>query len=82
MLSLDSIITALLSSTLRMKQTLFSFQKREGAHCLADFRPISLINRLAKVLTKLLAERLAPRLEQLSAGVQIAECLHQREEYT
>jgi hypothetical protein len=65
MLSLDSIITALLSSILQNEANIVLLPKKEGAHYLTDFRLISLINSLAKVLTKLLAERLAPRLEQL-----------------
>lgn len=34
--------------------------KKEGAALLSEFRPISLINSVAKIITKILADRLAP----------------------
>ncbi|WVZ64595.1 LOW QUALITY PROTEIN: hypothetical protein U9M48_014090, partial [Paspalum notatum var. saurae] len=54
--------------------------KRQGATNLSDFRPISLINSLAKIITKLLAERLAPHLGRLVSQSQNAfikgRCIH------
>jgi hypothetical protein len=41
-----------------------------------DFRPISLINSLAKIITKVLADRLAPRLSEL---VSVSKCFHKKE---
>ena len=37
--------------------------KKEGAEQPKDFRPISLVHSFAKLVTKLLANRLAPRLQ-------------------
>jgi hypothetical protein len=37
-------------------------QKREGADMIDMFRPTSLINSFMKILTKILANRLAPRM--------------------
>jgi hypothetical protein len=37
--------------------------KKEGAEQPKDFRPISLVHSFAKLITKLLANRLAPRLQ-------------------
>jgi hypothetical protein len=46
--------------------------KKENALHLTDFRPINLINSLAKIITKVLAERLAPKLGQLVSRSQNA----------
>lgn len=46
--------------------------KKEGATDITDFRPISLINNLAKIITKLLADRLAPRMNELVSSSQNA----------
>lgn len=44
------------------------------------FRPISLINSLAKIITKILEDRLAPRLNEIVSGCQNAfikkRCIH------
>jgi hypothetical protein len=54
--------------------------KMNVATSISDFRPISLINSLAKIITKILAERLAPRLHELVSGCQNAfikkRCIH------
>jgi hypothetical protein len=39
--------------------------KKEGAVDLKDFRPISLVHSFARLLTKILARRLAPRMPEL-----------------
>jgi hypothetical protein len=54
--------------------------KKEGADNVTDFCPISLINSLAKIITKILADRLTPRLNELISGCQNAFikkcCIH------
>jgi len=40
-------------------------RKKEGVEQPKDFRPISLVHSFAKLITKLLANRLAPRLPQI-----------------
>lgn len=54
--------------------------KTEGATSINEFRPISLINSLAKIITKILADRLAPRLDELVSSCQKAfikkRCIH------
>jgi hypothetical protein len=54
--------------------------KTMGAASVTDFRPISLINSLAKIITKILADRLAPRLNELVSCCQNAfiqkRCIH------
>lgn len=42
-----------------------SIPKTNDAAAVSDFRPISLINTLAKIITKVLADRLASRLNEL-----------------
>jgi hypothetical protein len=39
--------------------------KKDGAEQVKDFRPISLVHSIAKLITKILANRLAPRLNEL-----------------
>jgi hypothetical protein len=39
--------------------------KKDGAIDLTDFRPISLVHSFARLLTKVLARRLAPRMPEL-----------------
>jgi hypothetical protein len=46
--------------------------KRAGADQPKDFRPISLVHSFAKLVTKLLANRLAPKLQQMVSPVQSA----------
>jgi hypothetical protein len=47
-------------------------QKREGADRIDMFRPISLINSFMKILTKILANRLAPRMNEIVSTAQYA----------
>jgi hypothetical protein len=46
--------------------------KANDASSITDFHPISLINSLAKIITKILADRLAPRLQDLVSTCQNA----------
>jgi hypothetical protein len=46
--------------------------KVEGATSVRDFRPISLVHSLAKLVTKLLANRLADRLQNMVSPNQTA----------
>ena len=46
--------------------------KKEGAEQVKDFRPISLVHSFAKLITKTLANRLAPRLGELVSPNQSA----------
>ncbi|XP_062198268.1 uncharacterized protein LOC133900987 [Phragmites australis] len=46
--------------------------KKEGAMSLSDYRPISLIHSIDKIITKTLALRLAPRLNSLIMNCQSA----------
>ncbi|KAM0834255.1 hypothetical protein ACQ4PT_063760 [Festuca glaucescens] len=54
--------------------------KREGAFDLKDFRPISLVYSFARLLTKVLARRLAPAMTELVSPNQTAfirgRCIH------
>ncbi|KAM0922185.1 hypothetical protein ACQ4PT_006401 [Festuca glaucescens] len=54
--------------------------KKEGAVDLQDFRPISLVHSFARLFTKVLARRLAPRMPDLVDGNQTAfihgRCIH------
>lgn len=54
--------------------------KKQDAETLADFRPISLINSVVKIITKLLANRLAPHMNALVSSAQNAfikkRCIH------
>ncbi|WVZ91735.1 hypothetical protein U9M48_037868 [Paspalum notatum var. saurae] len=55
-------------------------KKKDDAAELKDFRPISLIHSLSKLITKLLAVRLAPKLDSLISPNQSAfikaRCIH------
>jgi hypothetical protein len=46
--------------------------KRDGADQPKDFRPISLVHSFAKLITKMLANRLAVRLQQMVSHIQSA----------
>ena len=46
--------------------------KKDGAECISDFRHISLIHAIAKILTKVLATRLAPYMDNLVSSAQSA----------
>ena len=46
--------------------------KKEGASDLKDFRPISLVHSFARLLTKILARRLGPRMDELVGPNQTA----------
>ena len=48
--------------------------KKLDAKSVGDYRPISLIHSIAKIFSKLLANRLAPLPEQLN--LQILVCIH------
>lgn len=54
--------------------------KKQVAATISDYRPISLINNVAKIITKILANRLAPRMNELVSGAQNAfikkRCIH------
>lgn len=46
--------------------------KKEEANTVGDYRPISLVHSFVKILTKILANRLAPRMDELIASNQSA----------
>jgi hypothetical protein len=46
--------------------------KVEGVDQIKDFRPISLVHSFAKLVTKLLANRLATKLQEMVSPVQTA----------
>jgi hypothetical protein len=54
--------------------------KNQVAATISDYRPISLINSVAKIITKILANRLAPKMNELVSGAQNAfikkRCIH------
>ena len=70
-------ISAVWSRKFRNFETLNSafitlLPKSEEANCAMDFRPISLVHSFAKLVTKLLANRLAGRLQQMVSPNQSA----------
>ena len=46
--------------------------KKDGAEQVKDFRPISLVHSFAKLITKMLANRLTKRLNELVSPIQSA----------
>jgi hypothetical protein len=50
----------------------WNFSKHEGADQVKDFRPISLVHRFAKLVTKILANRLAKKLNEMISPNQSA----------
>jgi len=52
------------------KATMILIPKKEGANTIQDFRPISLIHAVAKIITKILALRLAPFMNALISQCQ------------
>jgi hypothetical protein len=46
--------------------------KKDGAEDISDFRPISLIHAIAKIIAKMTATRLAPHMNKLVSNVQSA----------
>jgi hypothetical protein len=53
--------------------------KKEGAEEVGDYRPISLIHGVAKIIAKMLAIRLGPFMDDLVSNAQ--RCLHQETEH-
>jgi mannosylglycoprotein endo-beta-mannosidase len=54
------------------KANIVLLPKKDGADDISDFRPISLIHMFAKIITKLLALRLAPLMDALISPCQSA----------
>jgi hypothetical protein len=46
--------------------------KKDGAECISDFRPISLIHAIAKIIAKVLASRLGSLMDDLISNAQSA----------
>jgi PIN domain nuclease of toxin-antitoxin system len=46
--------------------------KKDGAEEVSDYRPISLIHAIAKIVAKLLANRLGPHMDELVSNAQSA----------
>jgi hypothetical protein len=55
----------LLNSNLLNSANIELIMKKEGAQLIGDYRPISIMHIMAKLLGKILANRLAPQLDQL-----------------
>ena len=47
--------------------------KKEGAEDISDYRPISLIHAITKIIAKILAVRLAPHMHKCK-GIFIPKC--------
>jgi len=52
--------------------------KKDAAASIRDYRPISLVHSFAKLLTRLMANRLAGRLDQMITPKTKPERFHQR----
>jgi hypothetical protein len=54
--------------------------KKDGAEKISDYRPVSLVHNIAKIFSKILASRLAPRLHEMVSSCQSAfvkkRCIH------
>jgi hypothetical protein len=54
--------------------------KKERVECIGDYKPISLVHCVAKIFSKILATRLAPRLHEMVSSNQSAfikkRCIH------
>lgn len=46
--------------------------KKEGAECVSDFRPISLIHIIPKIIVKAMALRLRPKMDHIISSSQSA----------
>ena len=46
--------------------------KKEGADCISDFRPISLIHIVPKIIAKAMALRLRPKMNEIVSASQSA----------
>jgi retron-type reverse transcriptase len=46
--------------------------KKEGSQDISDFRPFSIMHSIGKILTKVLSNRLAPKLNQIVFNCQSA----------
>jgi hypothetical protein len=57
---------------LHNKANIILIPKKDGAEDIRDFRPISLIHSVAKLITKILALRLAPLMDKLISPCQSA----------
>jgi hypothetical protein len=67
---LNSAFTPSVSFYLSLDSAITLLPKKPGASVVKDFRPISLIHSFAKLVTKILANRLAPLLPNLVSNNQ------------
>jgi hypothetical protein len=73
MASIDSLYNSRSQDlNLLNKANIILIPKKEGAETIGDFRPISLIHDIAKIITKALALRLAPLINELISPCQSA----------
>jgi hypothetical protein len=80
----DDLTQAIMSfythRTARLKANIVVLPKNQIATTVSDYRSISLINSVAKIVTKLLANRLAPHMNSLVSNAQNAfikkRCIH------
>jgi hypothetical protein len=75
-------LSQLRGSTFKLLNTtnIVLLPKKEQAHRIGDYRPISLVHSVAKIFLKILANRLAPRLPEMVSSSQSAfvkkRCIH------